>query len=103
MKALCLILIVLTSLLLLTYPLVLMADIMAVAAVQPENPPVARTFFFSLFIWSSLLYPAAYLAGLIASLWTFRKNVRTATLWQAGVLGYVMLVIAAFIGWATVG
>lgn len=104
MKVLCILLMVLTSCVLLLYPFVLMANIMAIAAMPPSTPlPFLTTLASQVFIWGSTLYAIPWLAGLVGSLICFRNNLRAALFWQLGVVGYLGIVLLAFAVWLGVG
>lgn len=95
MKALCITFITLTSLLLLAYPFVLMANVMTLANLPSAEPlPTATSLSIHGFMWGSTLYPIPYLAALAGSIWHLRKGrPKIALFWQAGLLCYLVLVI----------
>lgn len=103
MKALCIASLCLTSLALLVYPFVLMANVMSIAAVPPSNPSMIFRVASSIFLWSSTLYPVPYLIALIASLLKIKKNVRIAFLWQIALLTYLLVMGLSFVMWLTFG
>ena len=97
MKPLSIVLICLTTLVLLGYPFVLIADLMAIASIQPGQAlSSASQLFFYAFVGGTFFYPLFYLIGLIGSIWSLRKEkLRAALLWQVGVFVYLGLIAVA--------
>ena len=92
MKALCIVSICLTSLVLLVYPFVLVANIMAITAVPPANPSRIFMVTSAIFLGGTTLYPVPYLIALIASLWNIKKNVGVAFFWQVALMVYLLVI-----------
>ena len=105
MKAFCIGLIGLTTLPLLVYPFVLMANVMSLAASPPSSQvPLSLRLAMSGFIWSSTIYPLPYLVTMIASIVLLRLDeVKKALWWQVGLLGYLLLVGLFFVAWLALG
>lgn len=99
MKPLCIILICLTTVVLAAYPFVLIADLMAIASFQPRQVlSSAQQLFFYAFVGGTFIYPLFYLIGLVGSITSLGKGkLRTALLWQAGVILYLGLIGAAIL------
>jgi len=85
-------LMVLNSLPMLVYPFVLMASLMGLAASGGGTSPALS---FTLFLWTSLLYPLPWLIGLVGSgICLRRQRTQWALSLQLAVLAFLALVIA---------
>ena len=104
MKIACILLMVLSALVLLTYPFVMMANLMGIAAMpMGGSMPVSTQIAAYTFMISSSIYPLAFLAGLIGTLVNLRKNLRAALFWQLGVVAYLAAVGMAMAAWLFLG
>jgi len=101
--SLCAILICVTSLPLLVYPILLVANVMSLAAPPPATPaPLSLSIAASGFLWGSTLYPLAYLIAIAATVMSLaRDRIRMALGWQIGLLGYLVLVGFLLGAWMT--
>ncbi len=101
MKPLSIALMALTSLPLIIYPFVLLANVMGLAAV---SSPTTASFAVSVaavgFMLGSTLYPLPYLTALILSILNLTKGKHRAALWcQLALVGYLCFVGVFFIAW----
>lgn len=101
MKPLCIILMCLSALPLLIYPILLMASVMSLMAPSPATPvPIVLMFAAYGALWGAILYPVPCLISLIASAKIIGKgDIRKALYWQLGVLGYISFVLLLFMLW----
>jgi hypothetical protein len=92
------------GLVLLVYPVCLLANVMSFAAVpDPAVGPVTR-IVFKTFLWSSTLYPAVYVVAAAVSLLLSSNERPEAARRVAGVpLVYLVGVLACFLAWVVAG
>lgn len=105
MKTLSIALMCFTSLPLLIYPFVLLANVMSMAALSsPTSVSFGLSVAFFGFLIGSTLYPLPYLTSLVFSILNLKNGKpRAAFLWQSGLVGYLILVGLFFIAWLMLG
>ncbi len=105
MKPLCICLLFLTTLPLLVYPFVLIANVMSLAATATATPaPIGLKIVSLGFLWTTTLYPVPYLICLIAALMNLKKEkIRTALHWQLALVGYLLMIGIFFTAWLNLG
>lgn len=99
------ILLIVGALPLLIYPFILLANIMSFAGTKSSTPvPLMQTVMSQAFLWSSTLYPVAYVACLIAAVTCSRSgNGAMALKLAAAPLLYLGLCVVLMIGWMMTG
>jgi len=92
---------IISGLLLICYPMVLIANIMSFAGHKSEHkPPLFMVIAMQSFLWSTTLYPITYLFALYKY-----KNTPPEThyIWAGLILLHLCFIFLAFIGWTTIG
>ena len=88
---------------LLIYPFVLLANVMSLAATRvPSQPPVPlmQELTSRAFLWSSTLYPIAYIVCALAAFTAARgAHGAAAWTWAAAPLGYLVLCVLLMFAW----
>jgi len=89
---------------LIVYPVVLLANVMALAGQPPANPlPLYQQFIVKGFLWGATLYPIVYLSCFTKAIgFSRQQDYRRAVITALLPLLYLVGVAMLFAGWAMI-
>jgi|GEM_PF-1732252 len=87
---------IITGLPVITYPVVLMANIMSYAGHRPKNIRRLTVIMMKIFVWSTTLYPITY----IFALYKYKNTpAESHYIWVGLILAHIFIIVLGFSGW----